>query len=167
MDLLRSSILGREFVNYRKTTLKEERMKFSDKVRKEGIGNVPIVVDSVDKDISEALYKPKVRRSIGYGRELVFHMEETLNSVLKEVKILLVQEDKEYLVSNITIGLEDGTMPSLDTDLGTIYKRHRNIEDKILYLMITKEQTIYGYILSIIKFLYNKLTTPEKKLNFF
>jgi hypothetical protein len=55
MEMLRSSILGKEFVNYRKSTVKDTRVQFSHKVRSQGMGNIPIVVDSVDKELTEAL----------------------------------------------------------------------------------------------------------------
>lgn len=157
--MLKSSIIGKDFVNYRKTTLKSERLSFSDKIRKQGIGCIPIVIDSVDKEISDAISK-KERRNKIYGKEIVLHMDKTVNDVLREVKILLIQNDQEYIINNnvLNIGLEDGSLPPLDTDLGSIYKEHRNKDDKILYLLVTKESTMYGYIKSIINYLINNVS---------
>jgi hypothetical protein len=69
----------------------------------------------------------------------------------------MLQKDKEELVTQnkLKIGLEDGTIPELGTDLGTLYKTHRNSEDKILYLMISKEISMYGYVMSILMYLMN------------
>lgn len=157
MDMLRSSIIGKEFVNYRKTTLKHKRLQFSERVRREGIGNVPIVVDSVDPNITEILCV-KENRMTTYGKELVLHMDRKVSDVLREVKIMLIAADRED-IAGVKLGLEDGTVLENDTDLGTIYKKHKNAEDKILYLLITREDTMYDYILSIIKYLWNNITT--------
>jgi hypothetical protein len=160
MELLRSSIIGKEFVNYRKTTMKDQRLRFSEKIRSSGLGNVPIVIDSVDEQLTEMLCEKHPRSSARYntyGREIVMHMDNTIADVLKEVKIIMLQKDKEELVTQnkLTIGLEDGTIPELGTDLGTLYKTHRNSEDKILYLMISKEISMYGYVMSILMYLMN------------
>lgn len=48
-------------------------------------------------------------------------------------------------------------------DLGNIYKKHRNPDDKILYILITKETSIYGYIMSIIKYLIDEISFKFKK----
>lgn len=155
MELLRSSILGKEFVNYRKTTMKHSRLRFSESVRNQGIGNVPIVIDSVEKDLSELLCeKEAFRRERRYGVEMVFHMDKNLNDVMKEIKILLMKRDKEELLTqNLVLGLEDGVIPQLSTELGQLYKKHRNKDDKILYLLLSRQKTMYGYIMSIIKYL--------------
>jgi hypothetical protein len=168
MELLRSSIIGREFVNYRKTTMKEQRIKFSHKVRAMGLGNVPIVIDSVDKQLTEMLCDKHSRSSSRYntyGREIVMHMDNTIADVLKEIKIIMLQKDQEELVTlnKLTIGLEDGTIPKLGTDLGTLYKKHRNNDDKILYLMISKETSMYGYIMSILGYLKSNFMSMFKK----
>lgn len=157
--MLKSSIIGKDFINYRKTTLKNERLLFSNSVRQKGIGCIPIVIDSVDKEISDAISK-KERRQVLYGKELTLHMDKTINDVLREVKILLIQNDKEDLVKNNTlnIGLEDGSLLLTGADLGSLYKEYRNKEDKILYLLITKETTIYGYVTSIVNYLVNNVT---------
>ena len=154
MEMLRSSILGREFVNYRKSTVKDVRLQFSHKVRSQGIGNIPIVVDSVDKELTEAIGERKNRYSM-YGKELVFHMDCTVGDVMKEIKIILVEKEKEHLwkETGLVLGLEDGTILQPSEELGGLYKKHRNKDDKILYLLLTREQTMYGYIMSILKYL--------------
>lgn len=151
--MLKSSILGQEFVNYRKTTDKQKRSQFSSKVRSQGIGYIPIIVDSVDKELSKVLAKTDENypRYIKYGFEVMIHMDLKVIDLIKEIKIELLRKDYEY--NYIGIGLEDGTIPDTNTDLGELYKRHRNKDDKILYVLLTQERSMYGYIMSIIRYL--------------
>lgn len=159
--MLKSSIMGREFVNYRKTTMKGDRVQFSESVRSQGIGYIPIVVDSVDPELSVGISPREKRKTRKYGKEISLHMDKTLRDVLKEVKIILLQNDYEHVIENnvLNIGLEDGSIPNPDMDIGSLYKQHRNKDDRILYLLITKEETTYGYILSIINYLKNTFTS--------
>jgi hypothetical protein len=156
--MLQSSILGHEFVNYRKNTDNEQREQFSGKVRSKGMGYIPIVVDSVDPDISLLLAKknPLYPRDIRYGLELTMHMDLKVEDVVKEIKIEMLKKDINNK-TDIKIGLEDGTFPDLDMELGTLYKAKRNPQDKILYLLVTKEQTIYAYMMSIIRYIKENL----------
>lgn len=150
------SIYGKEYVNYRKVVNSGDRLRFSHKVRNEGLGNIPIVVDSVDNRISEFLVDKKDRlvyvgRNKRYGREIVMHMDNTVEDLTKEVKVILVRNDQDP--NNIKLVLEDGTFLSSNLDLGSIYKRFRREEDKILYVMVTREETVLGYLKSILLYL--------------
>ena len=162
--MLRSSIMGREFVNYRKNTDRNQRNNFSGKVRSKGMGYVPIVVDSVDSELSRALASkdPNYSRNIKYGFEIIMHMDKKMSDLLKEVKIELLKKD--YEAQNLILGLEDGDLVDLSMDVGTVYKKHRNKDDKILYVLVTKEQTMYGYILSIIKYLASNISSFITKM---
>lgn len=162
--MLKSSILGKEFINYRKNTDKDQRSSFSGNVRSRGLGNVPIVVDSVEKELSDLLATKdeKYPRNIKYGLEVIINMESKMTELLKLVKIELLKKD--YEVSNLVLGLEDGSLIDLDADIGTIYKQYRNKDDKILYVLVTNEKTMYGYILSIIKYLANGFSSFINKL---
>jgi hypothetical protein len=155
--MLRSSILGQDFINYRKNTDKHNRTNFSNGVRSKGIGYIPIVVDSVDPDLSKALAKRDEMHSryYRYGFEIMIHMDLTVADLLKEIKIELVKKDYNY--TDLLIGLEDGTIPELNAELGVLYKKHRNKDDKILYVLLTQEKTIYGYIMSIIRYLTDNI----------
>lgn len=157
--MLKSSILGKDFVNYRKNTDKNTRSRFSNNVRSKGIGYIPIVIDSVDPELSLALATrdDMFTRYIKYGFELMIHMDMTVSDLIKEIKIELVKKDYEY--GYLSVGLEDGTMPESTTELGVLYKKHRNKDDKILYILLTQEKTVYGYIISIIKYLANNIKT--------
>jgi hypothetical protein len=162
--MLRSSILGKEFVNYRKNTDKDQRVRFSGNVRSRGLGNVPIVVDSVEKELSNLLATKdeNIPRTMKYGLEITIHMDNKMSEILKIVKIELLQKD--YEVNNLVLGLEDGSLIDLESDVGAIYKQHRNKDDKILYVLVTNEKTMYGYILSIIKYLASGFSTFITKL---
>jgi hypothetical protein len=153
MDFLRSSILGKEFVNFRKNSFAQDRVKFSNTIRKQGMGNIPVVIDSVDSELSKALsqadnsmFSSKIKNNTLYGREFVFHMDLPLSFIVFHIKEILSEK-------HINIGLEDGTFPDVNTDLGTLYKNHRNENDKILYLLATREKNMYDYIISILQYL--------------
>lgn len=157
--MLRSSILGQEFINYRKNNDTHTRTRFSESVRSKGIGYVPIVVDSVDPELSKALatYDKTFSRYIKYGFEIMMHMDETVIDLIKEIKIDLIKKDYDYRY--LSIGLEDGTIPDMNIELGTLYKKNRNKDDKILYVLLTQEKTMYGYIMSIVRYLGENIKT--------
>jgi len=168
--MLKSSILGKDFVNYRKITNENERVNFSNKIRKEGVGNIPIVIDSVDKELTLLLAKhdPVFSRNIRYGFEVVLHMDQTIDDLITIIKeemnkkkdIVKINGSIDFL--NISLGLEDGNIINIKDDLGTIYKKYRNPDDKILYILITKESSIYGYIMSIIRYLIDEISNKIK-----
>ena len=153
--MLQSSIFGKEFINYRKSTIEEERNDFSKKTRNKGIGCVPIVVDSVDKELGLLLAKKDKNnpRNIRYGLELILHMDLKVIDLVEVIKREI--NSRNNIDINITIGLEDGTLPETSKELGVLYKENRNKDDNILYILITRETTIYGYIISILKYLAN------------
>ena len=160
--MLKSSILGKDFVNYRKITNENERIKFSSKIRNRGTGNIPIVIDSVDKELSLLLAKhdPISTRNIRYGFEIVLHMDQTIDDIILLIKQEIDKKKdivKTTIPIHISLGLEDGTILDTTYDLGTIYKKHRNPDDKILYILMTKETSIYGYIMSIINYLIHQI----------
>jgi len=155
--------MGKDFINYRKQNLPSSRERFSYRVRAAGQGKVPIVIDSVDKELSEAIAEALPNRPcrFKYGKELVLHMDSTVLDVIREVKIILMQNKKDYLFEKhrLTIGLENGTILQETDDLGNLYKKYQHGQDKILYLLLSRETTMYGYILSIIKYLSQVFTT--------
>jgi len=155
--MLQSSIFGKEFINYRKSTIEEERNDFSKKTRNKGIGCVPIVVDSVDKELGLLLAKKDVKnpRNIRYGLELILHMDLKVVDLIDVIKKEISNRNNIDVDTHIVIGLEDGTLPETNKELGVLYKENRNKDDNILYILITRETTIYGYIISILKYLVN------------
>jgi len=152
-----SSFINHDFVNYRKQTFESDRKKFSSSVRSKGQGNIPIVVDSVEEEIAQCLTTFTSHGSVS-GIELVVHMDCTLHDVLKRVKIHLISNDCEHLMTTeLALGLEEGTIPDLSSNLGDIYKHYRNKDDKILYILLTRQQSVYDYIKSILHYLTVKL----------
>ena len=58
--------------------------------------------------------------------------------------------------NDLKLGLEDGTIISNEQiKILDIYKKNRNYNDNILYILITREQSMYNYIMSILKSLVN------------
>ena len=157
---MRSSILGKDFVNYRMDTSDYERTSFSTVIRKRGEGKIPIVVDSVNEKLalSLAARDPSNKRNIRYGYELSMGMDENILDLLKNIKVHLIRNNNNNEnFNNIRIGLEDGTFPDLNTQLGDLYKLHRNKDDSILYVLVTRDKTMFQYIKSIISFLMKKI----------
>jgi hypothetical protein len=159
MDLLRSSILGREFVNHRKKTAANERVRFSTQVRKQGVGNIPIVVDSVDPQLSKALSDNFT------GRRFIIHMDHSVEYLLDDIKLFLFQNKRlsTERLDSLVLGLEDGTFPEKTSDLGSLYKNYRNDNDKILYMLLSKEKSMMAYILSILKYLKDNFMNVMEK----
>lgn len=155
MDLLRSSILGKEFINYRKHTSEIERKRFYKITVSEG--KIPVVIDSVDEQFEEIIRKKYFInncRIIRYGLELEMDENAEIEDVVKEIKIELLKHGKEYLFieNEIRIGLEDGSIIDNKREkIKEVYKKYKNEKDNILYLLITQEKTIYNYIMSILR----------------
>jgi hypothetical protein len=154
-----NSIMGQEFINYRKNTDSRQREMYSSKIRNQGVGNVPIVIDSLDRDISLLLSGTDVintsRRDWRYGGEFVFYLDTTIEDILNEIMIML--NSRGYINTDnqpFRLGLEDGTLLNLNDTVGNLYNKHRNHKDRILYLVLTKETSVYNYILSIFKYLF-------------
>jgi hypothetical protein len=156
-ELLRSSLYGMDFVNYRKNTKEYERQKFSNKVRSKGIGQIPIVVDSVDKELSLALAKTNIFSlstyndyTKRYGKEYIVNMDLHVKDFLYQITTDLKITKSEKIIK---MGLETGEILDANRNLGDIYKKFRNKSDNILYILITSETTMYSYILSVLRYL--------------
>jgi hypothetical protein len=155
MELLRSSIFGKEFINYKKNTTDTERRRFYKKTTIDKM--IPVVIDSVDQEIVEVLRRKKFingNRVITYGLELEMKEDAIIEDIIKEIKIELVKGNKEYIFveNEINLGLEDGNIiEDKKEKVVNIYNKSKNEKDKILYLLITQEKTMYNYIMSIIR----------------
>lgn len=154
-----SSIFGKEYINYRKNTSIATRSVYSNKIRSAGLGNVPVVIDSLDKDISLLLSGcdtvNESRRNWTYGGEFSFNLDRNIEEIIKEIKIILSARGLVIKDSDqFKLGLEDGTFVENNQSIGFLYKKFRNSKDKILYLILTKETTVYGYLLSIFKYVF-------------
>jgi hypothetical protein len=150
--MLKNNCLDKEVINYRKHTDQDIRIRFSEKVRKSGIGYIPIVIDSVDPELSLYLTTKYENRYTKYGLELILHMDLTITDLFKEIEIEFIRRNHTF--KNLKISLEDGTITKPNDILGNLYKKYRNYDDKILYLLLAPDTSIYNYILSTIQYLH-------------
>ena len=151
MSFLASSIFGHEFVNYRKNVTASNRLVFSHNVRHNLPGMIPVVIDSVDQNLSLALSNCDTsmpEKMWKHGKEYTMSINTTVDEVLKEINANI-----KVIGKKLVLGLEDGSLLQENESLGKIYKKNKNNKDLILYLLLTQETTIYGYILSILRYL--------------
>lgn len=166
MELLRSSIFGKEFINYRKNTTETERKRFYRKTTIDKM--IPVVIDSVDPEIVEVLRKKNFingSRVVTYGLELEMKEDAIIEDIIREIKIELLKGKKEYIFmeNDINIGLEDGSIiEDKKEKVINIYKKSKNEKDNILYLLITQEKTMYNYIMSIIRSLWKMFNKNQE-----
>jgi hypothetical protein len=151
---LYASIYGREYVNYRKQRSYTRRKQFHNSTKRKSQYLIPIVVDSVDEELSLKLsgeYDKKditSRRNLEYGKEFTISMDASSQDLINLLQDIIPGN------INLKLALEDGTFLNKTDNLGNIYKNHKNKEDGILYILITKETSLYSYLLSIIKYLF-------------
>ena len=156
MSFLQSSLFGQDFINYRKNNAHYERTKFSGNVRKQG--NLPIVVDSVDNELSTLLGGNDKSNYRNCGKEYIMNSETLVLDFMNQINIDINLLSTTILNGKrVSLGLEDGTIINTDLTLGYVYKKHKNEKDNILYILLTTETTIYGYIMSILRYLGFKL----------
>ena len=75
-SMLSSSLYGKDFINYRRNTGIVDRQRFSNKIRKSGMGLIPIVIDSVNSEISAILAGGiNSERYKRHGKEYTIHMD--------------------------------------------------------------------------------------------
>lgn len=151
MELLKSSILGKEFINYRRNTDKFDRLRFSKTVRSKEIGMIPIVIDSVDIKISNLISINKRYRR--HGKEVSYHYTTCIGDILNDM--LKIIKTEYPCINKYNFRLEDGTILEEKTILEDIYMKYRKDDDKILYLLITKEKTLYEYFLSVFNYIFS------------
>lgn len=149
-SLLQSSLYGHDFVKYRQTHNQNERKQFSHNVRTKGISELPVVIDSVDLTLSEALAGPDARRFDRNGKEYHFHKDLLIEDILLEIKHQLKTDD----IKVFKLGLENGKILENKDVLGDLYKKYKNKDDNILYLLLTQETSVYGYILSLLRYIF-------------
>ena len=153
-SFFKSSILGQEFINYRKYRPYMERSVFSRKTRLKGEGLIPVVVDSIDTDISLYLGGyDGVSRYKKYGREYVIKMDLTVGELTDKITQDLRYLQEKIKGKKIRVCLEDSTVLNSTEKMGDIYKKYKNGRDNIIYILVTTEQTMYGYIISILRYL--------------
>lgn len=151
-SFLQSSLMGQDFVKYRKNNSQNERQQFSNNVRTKGINEVPVVIDSVDTVLSQLLAGNDSKRFNRNGKEFHFHIDLTIEDILLEVKSRIKSEKTQVL----KLGLENGKILDGTNLIGDIYNKFKNQDDKILYILLTKETTIYGYIISLLRYVFGE-----------
>ena len=149
-SLLQSSLYGHDFVKYRKNNTQQEREKFSNSVRTKGIGEIPIVIDSVDTELSEGLAGPDAKRFNRNGKEFHFHQDLLIEDILLEIRHQIKLDNTKAL----KLGLENGKILDSKDVLGDLFKKHKNQKDQILYMLLTQENTMYGYIMSLLRYIF-------------
>jgi len=146
--------MGHDFIRYKKNNTPQERKQFSNTVRTKGIGEIPLVIDSVDKQLSELLAGPDSKRFNRNGREFHFHQDLNINEIILEIKSRIKLSDIDHKV--LKLGLENGKILEGTELLGDLYKKFKNQDDNILYLLLTQETTMYGYILSLLRYIFGE-----------
>jgi hypothetical protein len=149
-SLLQSSLYGHDFVKYRKNNSQSERERFSHNVRTKGIGELPVVIDSVDTILSEALAGQDSKRFNRNGKEFHFHTDLLVEDIILEVRHRIKADDTKVF----KLGLENGKMLDNKDVLGDLYKKYKSQKDNILYLLITQETSVYGYIMSLLRYIF-------------
>lgn len=154
--------MGYNFINYKKTRLENERRRFSDSIREQGIGRVPIVIDSVEEEIMKILSNREKGRYFN-GVELSKHMDGSIKELIEQIEDIIIKRGGKRLIEKkrIILGLENGeVIDSNDTiTLGELYKKYRNRKDRILYILVSRKDTLYGYIMSIIEYIKNLINS--------
>lgn len=149
-SMLQSSLYGHEFVRYKKNNTANERKNFSNNVKINGLSEVPIVIDSVNTNMSELLAGKNAKRFHRNGKEFHFHIDLLIEDIILEIKSRIKSEEI------IKLGLENGKILDSKDRLGDIYKKFKNQEDDILYLLVTQETTMYGYIISLLRYIFGE-----------
>lgn len=147
-SFLQSSLYGHEFVRYRKNNPSNIRKNFSKKSK--GINELPIVIDSINEEISKLLAGPNSKRYNRNGMEYHFHNDIIVEDIIREAN-LRVKSDKI-----LKLGLENGKILENTDVLGNIYKKYKDQTDDILYLLITEEESMYMYIISLLRYIFGE-----------
>lgn len=153
-SLLQSSLYGKDFVRYRNNNPTTIRKKYSDSIINNNIEEIPIVIDSVNQEISILLAGPKAKRFNRNGMTYHFHKDLIVEDILRQIKLQL----KDSIICNkiFKLGLENGLMLKDKDIIGDLYKKYKNQNDNILYLLITEETSMYKYMLSLLKYIFGE-----------
>jgi len=98
------------------------REKFSNGVRRKGVGTIPIVIETED---------PELALVVNIKKEIEIHMDAVVLDLYVEIR-------RRNYNGLIYITLENGRILNDNEVLGELYKKNRE-DDKILYLRIVKE----------------------------
>jgi hypothetical protein len=149
-----ASIYGKEFINYRKYNSYVKKKMFINTTRRQGQNLIPVVVDSVDQDLSLQLSGSLHQKGSVSHRNIQYGKEYSIDKNTKIADFIILLQGIVPGPFNLKLGLENGTLlTDKNQTLGDVYKNHKNNDDSILYLLLTKETSIFQYILSIIRYL--------------
>ena len=140
-----------ESLYYKKYKNENQRSLFSSKIRLEGIGHIPIVIDSIEKELSLAVSSKINDNYRKFGLEISLHMDTPLSELSNIIKTKMIENNTNipfdlYLEKNLTPLSENSHL-----DIGSFYKQYRDPNDKILYILIKHKITIYQNLLNNIK----------------
>lgn len=153
-SLLQSSLMGQNFVRYKRDNSEQERKQFSSIVTTKGISEIPVVIDSVDSIISQLLAGSNSKRFKRHGKEFHFHQDLNIDEIILEVRSRIKLNNISYKI--LKLGLENGKILEGKELLGDLYRKFKNQDDNILYLLLTQENTMYGYLLTLARFIFGE-----------
>jgi hypothetical protein len=136
-----------ELLNYKKYKSEIRRTLFSSQIRSKGVGHIPIVIDSIEKDLSLSISSKNDNTYIKYGLELSLHMDSTISDLISIIKNKMTENNTNILFD---LYLENNSIPiyeNSDIDLGSLYKKYRDPNDNILYILIKQKIPMYQNIL--------------------
>ena len=115
--------MGKEFIRYRKNNPKNVRKYFANKMI--GTNEIPVVIDSVDLELSKAL-AGKNNRYNGNGMEANFHKTLNISDILRHIKMKL---GPEFVNFNYKLGLENGIILKPIDIIEEIYDKYHDQQD--------------------------------------
>lgn len=148
---LQSSLMGHEFVKYRNNHTLQERDRQSKTIRM-NIDEIPVVIDSVDIYLSEMIAGPNSRRFDRNGKLYHFHKDVLVDDILAELRQRIKLDNKVVL----KVGLENGRILKGGDSVEELYNRYKDQKDCMLYLLLTKETSMYGYIVSLLRYIFGE-----------
>lgn len=118
-----------------------------------GIGNVPIVIDTLDEDLLEILKQDSLNGKV-YGIRKVLHMDMTVKELLNELECWIVYKKGMGYNNDWKFWLETDSkaVVNLQQTVGDVYKLNYDHNDGMLYLMLAKKRTIRGVLKSWLTF---------------
>ena len=149
-SLFISSIAGKDFLRYKMDRSKDERVRIAENVI--SLDLLPVVIDSLDETISNKLSGSieTKRYAKNHGKCFKYHKTLTIADITSDIsnKLIDVLDNKV-----IKLGLENGKILKPSDSLLSIYNVYKSPTDNILYIIVTSETSVYGYITSILKYI--------------
>lgn len=144
--------INTSILNYKNYKSESQRNIFSSKIRCAGIDHIPIVVDSMDKNLASAISTKTPNYTFEkYGLEISLHSESTVSDLINIIKQKMIDNDN---IIQFDLYLENDIYPIYDNsiiDFCFLYKKYRNESDNILYFIIKPKISIFERFLLYIK----------------